>query len=314
MKKLFLTAAIALAACVGVNAQSRTGLFINEVMLSNETSIVDDHGQHSAWIELFNSTHAPMEIRSIYITTDSVNTPLANLKSGNPADAAKVYTVPLGDVNTRIPKRQHLLFWLDGMPTRGTFHTNLTLNPAQENYIAIYDADGLTKIDEVRIPVLGFDHSYARTADGAGEWSERTGLGDSYVSPSSNNVIRDSNNKIDMFKTQDPHGFSMAVMAMCIVFCALLVLCLSFMLISKISANISKLNKMRAHGINVKETPREEHLEHDSGEEIAAIVMALHEHLDAHDTENTVLTINKIKKSYSPWSSKIYSLRENPRR
>ena len=50
----------------------------------------------------------------------------------------------------------------------------------------------------------------------------------------------------------------------------------------------------------------------DSGEEIAAIAMALYEHLNAHDKEDTILTINKVKKAYSPWSSKIYTLRETP--
>ena len=50
----------------------------------------------------------------------------------------------------------------------------------------------------------------------------------------------------------------------------------------------------------------------DSGEEIAAICMALHEHLNMHDKEDFVLTINKVKRAYSPWNSKIYSLRELP--
>ena len=54
--------------------------------------------------------------------------------------------------------------------------------------------------------------------------------------------------------------------------------------------------------------------EHDSGEEIAAIVMAIHEHFNAHDTESTILTINKVKRAYSPWSSKIYNLRTLPDR
>ena len=40
--------------------------------------------------------------------------------------------------------------------------------------------------------------------------------------------------------------------------------------------------------------------------------MALYEHLNAHDKEDTILTINKVKKAYSPWSSKIYTLRETP--
>ena len=33
---------------------------------------------------------------------------------------------------------------------------------------------------------------------------------------------------------------------------------------------------------------------------------------DVHDVEETVLTITRVKRSYSPWSSKIYTLRETP--
>lgn len=47
-----------------------------------------------------------------------------------------------------------------------------------------------------------------------------------------------------------------------------------------------------------------------SGEEIAAIAMALHLYLDElHDQESGVLTIKRISKAYSPWSSKIYAVR-----
>jgi len=47
-----------------------------------------------------------------------------------------------------------------------------------------------------------------------------------------------------------------------------------------------------------------------SGEETAAIAMALHLYLDElHDTESGVLTIKRISKTYSPWSSKIYAVR-----
>ena len=47
-----------------------------------------------------------------------------------------------------------------------------------------------------------------------------------------------------------------------------------------------------------------------SGEETAAIAMALHLYLDEiHDKESGVLTIKRISKSYSPWSSKIYAVR-----
>ena len=46
----------------------------------------------------------------------------------------------------------------------------------------------------------------------------------------------------------------------------------------------------------------------------AAIAMALHLYFQQiHDYENTVLTINKVSRTYSPWSSKIYNLRRHPK-
>ncbi len=46
-----------------------------------------------------------------------------------------------------------------------------------------------------------------------------------------------------------------------------------------------------------------------SGEATAAIAMALHLYLDEiHDKESGVLTIKRISKTYSPWSSKIYAV------
>ena len=155
-------------------------------------------------------------------------------------------------------------------------------------------------------------HSYARTADGTGEWAVRTGGATDYITPSSANIIRDQNSKIQMFAERDENGFGMTIMAMCIVFSALLLLCLCFYGIGKIGGAISKMRKFRSHGISKEEAKESAIATHDTGEEIAAIAMALYEHLNAHDSENTVLTINKVKRAYSPWSSKIYGLREVP--
>lgn len=47
----------------------------------------------------------------------------------------------------------------------------------------------------------------------------------------------------------------------------------------------------------------------------AAIGMALYElSEEVHDVETTVLTIEKVKRDYSPWSSKIYNMRAMPQR
>ncbi len=46
------------------------------------------------------------------------------------------------------------------------------------------------------------------------------------------------------------------------------------------------------------------------GETTAAISMALHLYLsEIHDEESGILTIKKVSKTYSPWSSKIYAVR-----
>lgn len=306
MKKRILSILVLTLACVVmVSAQGRRGLRINEVMIANDsTSVVDDFGQYSAWVELFNSTFGPLEISSVYLTNDSTNPTL--------------YPVPLGDVNTEIPTRQHVIFWADGEPNRGTFHMNFTFTPGEDNYVAIYDADGKSLIDEIMIPgSLLPGQSYARKVDGLGgtgnpdAWEVRDGSEALYITPSSNNIIKSTNSKVTMFAEQDENGFGMAIMAMCIVFAALLVLAVCFYIINQIGASVSRSHKAKALADSEAEILQDEH---DSGEVISAIAMALNEHLDAHDRENTVLTINKVRRAYSPWSSKIYSLRELPRR
>ena len=300
MKKNIFITLIALIGCaVAVSAQGRSGLKLNEVMVVNESNAIDDFGERHGWIELFNSNHAPMEISSVFITDDPSN--------------PKKYPVPLGDVNTRIPKRQHVIFWADGRPSRGTFHLNFILKPNQDNWIGVYDANGITLIDSVTVPAsLEPGMSYARSIDGVGEWQMRNDVGENYITPSSNNIIRAQNDKIQMFKERDENGFALTLMAMCIVFSALLILCLCFLAISKISERFARANKMAAHGVTA-ETKAKHATDSDSGEVIAAIGLALRDHFEAHDQESTVLTINKVRRSYSPWSSKIYGMRHNPR-
>ncbi|MDE6126180.1 MAG: OadG family protein [Muribaculaceae bacterium] len=303
-KLTFIVLALLLCGATGF-AQARKGLKINEVMVVNTDNLVDDYGRHSAWIELFNSNFAPMEISSVFLTTDP--------------DVPEMYPVPLGDVNTKIPKRQHVVFFADGKPTDGTFHTNFVLKEGQDNWIGIYDADGLTLIDSITVPAsLPANASFARKIDGVGTgldaWEVRVGEGDLYITPSSNNKIKDTNNKVDKFREIDANGFGMTITAMGIVFGALLMLSICFYIISRIGATRFKIRKLVSQGIDPSEVHPDDHPEGDSGEEIAAIIMALHEHLNAHDQESAVLTINKVRKAYSPWNSHIYSMRQLPRK
>jgi glutaconyl-CoA/methylmalonyl-CoA decarboxylase subunit delta len=62
-----------------------------------------------------------------------------------------------------------------------------------------------------------------------------------------------------------------------------------------------------------KTGPKQDHVKM-TGEVNAAIGLAIFLHFnEMHDKESGVITIRRISKRYSPWSSKIYGLRQNPR-
>lgn len=302
-KRIGIFIALVAVVCLGLNAQRATSLKINEVLVTNEQNYQDDYGLHNAWIEIFNTSFASVNIEGCYLTNDK--------------DNPTKYPIPKGDVLTLIKPRQHTLFWADGMPNRGTFHVNFTLDPNKENYIALYDSNGKTLIDEITVPAgMLADQSYAREEDGSNKWVIKgTGEENSYVTPSTNNMTLDKNEKIENFKKHDEVGVGMAIIAMSVVFIGLILLYLSFKLVGNIAIKLGKKNAMKAIGITDKTEAKEKNLGSHSGEEAAAIAMALHEYLnDAHDVEDMILTINKVKRTYSPWSSKIYTLRQSPKR
>jgi Na+-transporting methylmalonyl-CoA/oxaloacetate decarboxylase gamma subunit len=276
----------------GAKAQRATSMRINEVLVINEDNFVDDYGKRHAWIELFNTSAGTVNIAGCYLTDDKNN--------------PKKYPIPKGDVLTQIPPHQHTLFWADGEPDRGTFHVNFTLDPSKENYIALYDADGRTLIDEITVPAAQRpDVSYGRVIDGQEEWAQLT-----KVTPSTNNLTLDSNEKIENFKNNDSLGIGMTITAMAVVFLGLLLLYLIFKQVGKAAIAASKRNAEKAGAPVSASAPDEV-----SGEVFAAIATALYEMSDDnHDIEHTVLTIRKVRRAYSPWSSKIYSLRETPRK
>lgn len=119
--------------------------------------------------------------------------------------------------------------------------------------------------------------------------------------------------KAENARVNDSWGGAITIIAMCIVIGSLVVLSLLFLLFGKISSTIMSRSKMKAHG-KTKEDAEDHHMELDSGETIAAIAMALAEHFDTshHDLEDTILTIKKLRRAYSPWNSKIYNLRPQP--
>ena len=109
---------------------------------------------------------------------------------------------------------------------------------------------------------------------------------------------------------RDPWGIGMAAIAMSVVFLALLMLYLVF---RQLGAQMKKIQERRT--LKPKEKKVELRRETVSSNVAisegvyAAIAAAIHLYgEELHDVENTVLTINKVSRTYSPWSSKIHGL------
>ena len=300
---IFFTLLLMLGVCSSCGEKkSNNKLVLNEVLITNESNFQDDYGLHSAWIEIFNRSYGSADLAGCYLKCSS-----------QPGDTAS-YFIPKGDVLALIKPRQHSLFWADGEARRGTFHTNFTLNPDANNWIGLYDS-GRNLLDQVVIPAgsLQTNQSYARVSDAAEKWEVKDGSAEKYVTPSTNNKTIDSNAKMEKFEEHDSVGIGMSISAMSVVFFGLILLYVSFKVVGRVSVNLSKRNAMKAKGITDKQEAKEKKLGEAPGEIFAAIAMAMHEmQSDVHDVEDTVLTITRVKRSYSPWSSKIYTLRETP--
>jgi Na+-transporting methylmalonyl-CoA/oxaloacetate decarboxylase gamma subunit len=292
-KKIGTLLLFALLFVAGAQAQQVTAMRINEVLVVNEDNFVDDYGKRNGWVELFNTSAGTVNIGGCYLTDDRNN--------------PRKYPIPKGDVQTIIRPGQHALFWADGIPDRGTFHVSFTLDPGKENYIAFYDADGKTLVDSIVVPAgQKADISYGRTIDGQAEWKHLT-----KVTPSTNNLTLDTNEKIENFQKNDSFGVGMTITAMGVVFIGLILLYIAFKYIGKSAVGISRRRAQQAGAENGNTNTSAL----ESGEIVAAISMALHEvEEDVHDLENTVLTMHKVARTYSPWSSKIYGLRNQPQK
>ncbi|MBR5735677.1 MAG: OadG family protein [Bacteroidales bacterium] len=278
----------------GAAAQQQSAMRINEFMLNNTSDLQDDFGEHGQWVELFNSSYGTVDISGCYLTNDPNN--------------LKKYMFPKGDLITKIKPRQFVVIWADGNQHKGTLYTNFTFAPGEE--ILFVGGDGKTVIDRVTVPNLAENQSYARKTDGKGEWNIAQS-----TTPRAANVTHTEETKSQKMARIDPYGWIMALTAMSVVFSALVILYLIFKQIGKASIKRSKKNTAASNAPASVKAAVAAAEEATGGETYAAIAMALHlfqEENDAHDEESFIVTLNHTDRTYSPWSSKIYSLRQLP--
>lgn len=105
-------------------------------------------------------------------------------------------------------------------------------------------------------------------------------------------------------------GLTVAIVGFFIVFFSLTVLVLIF-------SRLPKLINMQFNREKIRKRKNQEEVVTDKdfvieGNVTAAISLAMHMYFnELHDEESNVVTIKKVRKAYSPWSSKIYSTHNN---
>lgn len=297
--KLFSISLLIIFFKTGVSfAQSTLDLRFNEILVYNDSNYVDDFGQRHPWIEIFNTAYNTVDLGGCYITDDMSNPMKYYILKGQPV--------------TPIAPRSYIVLWADNLTTRGILHLNFTLSEGKT--IALFDSDGRTLIDSVKIPSnLQRDVTFGRVVDGTGNWENLL-----HSTPKANNDLSVKATTGEVFKKMDPTGSGMTSIAMTVVFIALALLYFFFkgmarLLRIDINAQRSARAALKAKTGKITKEGDDEHIHEITGELNAAIAMTLYLYAsELHDAENTVLTINKVSRTYSPWSSKIYTLRKTP--
>ena len=101
----------------------------------------------------------------------------------------------------------------------------------------------------------------------------------------------------------------MVVIGYTVVFAALLFLYFFFLGFSKILIYRAKQQCKKKNRTKCLENDKEFNV---SGDINAAISMALYLYFEqVHDEESGILTVKRISRPYSPWSSKIYGIMNN---
>ncbi len=136
------------------------GLYINEVMSSNATTLSDADGAYSDWIELYNAGEEQVDVSGFYLSDDTTK--------------KTKWTFP---AQTTIPAKGFLLVWASSsdssVGTNGELHTNFSIKAGGEP-IVLTMPDGVTVIDQLGAQALKDDESYGRYPDGSSQWTTYT--------------------------------------------------------------------------------------------------------------------------------------------
>lgn len=110
----------------------------------------------------------------------------------------------------------------------------------------------------------------------------------------------------DVTTTTLVEGIVIAIVGYSVVFAALVLLYFSFSAVSKLVNKNIKIKLRRSGKISAEASDEDISV---PAEVAAAIGLALYMSTQLHDEESNIITIKKVSRTYSPWSSKIYGMR-----
>ena len=325
MKRILLTGIWLLMSAVGY-AQGTHDLVINEVLVDNVNNYEDDYGHRVSWVEIHNTGFSKLNVASCYLVIESDQDTIA-------------YRIPKNDSRTSIDPQGYIVFFCEGTQTKGTFHTNFTLDmntpkepvlrvegdstvtetavyPNKLITLSLLEANGRDTISKVVYNLADQKPDISMglhpNQDGELEFIEL-----SSTTPYATNITTEELPAHERFRRTDPYGYGMVITAMSVVLVALFLLYICFRLLGKAMLHYTHRTKVAKTdgGTTATSTTGKVKPGTVSGEELAAIATALKMYEDdLHDNEYTVLTINRVAKAYSPWSSKLYGLTPMPSR
>ncbi len=324
MRKRSFILCIMITLSLGAFAQGARNIKINEVQTKNISGPIDAYGEHKAWIELANTAFSTYNVRGMFITTDKN---VLNKSLTVPQRESLMSRIPSGDEITNLSARQHILFYFNSSPSKGTQYLSTPIEEDKPQWIALYDGNAVDLLDSVTIPILEEDESYARKTDGSKEWVIRTS---DAITPGTENFIQANETKISKLKRNDPHGFGITILSMGIVFGCLALLYIFFRLLGIFMSHkealqkASKIQPIKAAvktGEKIAETGHKTKVILKDGIEtggidkeiyIAVISMALKQYQDdVHDIESGIITIRPKNSSWGGLLEKtIYPKRQ----
>jgi hypothetical protein len=124
---------------------------VNEVMSSNSSTIYDEYGDTSDWLELYNDSSDQINLKGYYLSDDSLD-----IKKWRFGDAV-------------IDPGEHLIVFASGKDTMINYwHTNFKMSASGE--AVILSDSNRTIVDQVYVPASLSDVSYGRISDGTLPW------------------------------------------------------------------------------------------------------------------------------------------------